>query len=320
MRNGICRKRRLLILVLILLLVGPYVISRIRSGGRQIRTCIGPEPPAVSADFNSSIRVMAYNVAHGRGPIDDNWKGTAAEKRNRILEIAKLLGESRADVVVLNEVDFDSTWSGHQNQAEAIAQAAEFPCRVEHRNLDFRFIYGSLKSGNAILSRYPIVDSKLVRYPALHTTERFLSGHKQGLICTLQISKTQQLRVLAVHLEHRSEETRVRSAQKIVEAVEKSDIPLIAIGDFNSTLPAWPDAEFDSSGRNAMDVLLKSKHFEIASESTPAEWNMTYPSIKAGVTIDWILIPKRWKFSNHRVLDSQLSDHRPVMADLLIAK
>lgn len=320
MRSRQTQVRRLLILALILALIGPYVVSRMRSGGRQLRTCIGAESPAVSVDFRSSIRVLTYNVAHGRGPIDDNWKGTAAEKRNRILEIARLLGDSGADVVILNEVDFDSTWSGYQNQAKAIAQAAGFPSWVEHRNLDFRFIYGSLKSGNAILSRYPIVDAKLVRYPALHTAERFLSGHKQGVICTLQISKTQQLLVLAVHLEHRSEETRVQSAQKIVEAVEKSDIPLIAIGDFNSTLPAWPDAEFDSSGRNAMDVLLKSKHFEIASETTPAEWNMTYPSIKAGVTIDWILIPKRWKFSNHRVLDSQLSDHRPVMADLLIAK
>lgn len=69
-----------------------------------------------------------------------------------------------------------------------------------------------------------------------------------------------------------------------------------------------------------MDVLLESKRFAIAPEATPVEREMTYPSIKAGVTIDWILIPKLWKFSNHRVLDSQLSDHRPVMADLLIAK
>ena len=61
----------------------------------------------MSADFNSSMRVLTYNVAHGRGPIDDNWQGTAAEKRKRIHEIAKLLSESRADVVILNDVDFN---------------------------------------------------------------------------------------------------------------------------------------------------------------------------------------------------------------------
>jgi endonuclease/exonuclease/phosphatase family metal-dependent hydrolase len=234
--------------------------------------------------------------------------------------IAKLIADSNADLVVLNEVDFDSTWSGHQNQAEAIAQAAGFPCWVEHRNLDFRFIYGSLKSGNAILSRYPIVESKLIRYPALRAAERILSGHKQGLLCTLRISKSQQLRVLAVHLEHRNEEIRVQSARKIIEAVEESETPLIAIGDFNSTPSSFPGAEWDSNGQNAMDVLLDSQRFAVTPESVPTVAGMTFSSMKPDRVIDWILIPKTWSFSDHRVLPSDLSDHRPVMADLLISR
>ncbi len=312
------KKRRLFYLALVVWAFGPFVVSRIRSGERQIRAFSNHDAVSASTAFTSSIRLLAYNIAHGRGPTDNNWKGTAAEKRNRIQEIAKLLADTKADVVVLNEVDFDSTWSGHQNQAKAIAQAAGFPYWVEHRNLDVRLIYGSLKSGNAILSRYPIVNSKLVRYPALRTSERILAGHKQGVVCTLQISKSQQLRVLAVHLEHRSEEIRVQSARKIIETVEESQIPLIAIGDFNSTLPTLSGAEFDSKRHNTMKVLLDSKHFAAAPEATPAEWNMTFPSIKPGWTIDWILIPKTWSFSKHRVLDTQLSDHLPVMADLLI--
>jgi endonuclease/exonuclease/phosphatase family metal-dependent hydrolase len=275
----------------------------------------------VSTDSTSSLRVLTYNIAHGRGPTDDNWKGTAAERRDRIQAIAKLLTDSKADLIVLNEVDFDSTWSGHQNQAEAIAQAAGFPNWVEHRNLDFRSIYGSLKSGNAILSRYPIVDSKLVRYPTLRTAERILAGHKQGIVCTLQISESQQLRVIAVHLEHRSEDIRVQSALKIIETVEESEIPLIAIGDFNSTPSSLPDAEFDSNGNNAMDVLFGSNNFSVAPLTTKAdESNMTFPAVKPAWIIDWILIPNTWSFSGHRVLDDHLSDHRPVVADLLIPR
>jgi endonuclease/exonuclease/phosphatase family metal-dependent hydrolase len=68
-----------------------------------------------------------------------------------------------------------------------------------------------------------------------------------------------------------------------------------------------------------MDVLLESQHFAIAPKLAPTVAGMTYSSMQPDRVIDWILIPKTWSFSNYRVLLSDLSDHRPVVADLLIA-
>ena len=177
------RRRQLLFAISALCVVamGPYVISRLRSTERQIRVRSHPVhgPGPASNEPLATIRVLTYNVAHGRGATDDNWEGTAAEKRNRIEEIATLIADAEAHVVVLNEVDFSSTWSGHQNQAEAIARKAGFPYWVEQRNLDFRFVYGSWKFGNAVLSKFPVNGARLVGFPALRSSEQIFAGCKR---------------------------------------------------------------------------------------------------------------------------------------------
>lgn len=260
--------------------------------------------------------MLSYNIAHGRGATDDNWEGVVSEKRRRIDDIARMIAKADADVVVLNEVDFSSTWSGHQDQAEAIALGARFPHWVEQRNVDFRFIYGSWKFGNAVLSRFPIVDTEAMEFPALRPSEQVLAGCKQGVVCTLQVSQSQQIRIFAVHLEHRSEDTRVASARLITQAAESSQIPLLALGDFNSTPSSFPDSQRSAQGRNAMDLLVESGEFELNVQKLPTQKEMTYPSRLRTRVIDWILIPKGWQFLDYHILSSRLSDHRPVVADV----
>jgi endonuclease/exonuclease/phosphatase family metal-dependent hydrolase len=302
--------------VSVVLAIGPYIVSRVRSAGRQIRVRSGMAKSEVSANPVTHIRVLSFNIAHGRGATDDNWEGAIAEKRKRIDDIAQLIAKADADVVVLNEVDFSSTWSGHQNQAEAIALAAGFPYWVEQRNLDFRFVYGSWKFGNAVLSRFPIVDAEAMEFPALRSSERVLAGCKQGVVCTLQLSQSQQIGILAVHLEHRSEDTRVLSAKLIIKAVEASKMPLVVLGDFNSTPSSFPHSQSSADGQNAMDLLIESSRFDLNVQKLPTQQEMTYSSTLPTRVIDWILIPKNWQFTDYRLISSRLSDHLPVVADL----
>jgi len=313
------RQRRLLLLAfaaLLVLIIGPYIVSRARSAGRQIR--VFSEATAVPAERVSTVRLLAYNIAHGRGATDDNWEGTVEEKKERIEEIAQLIVRSEADVVVLNEVDFCSTWSGHQNQAEAIARLTGFQHRVEQRSLDFRFIYGSWKFGNVILSRYPITDAEIVKYPALSGWEELLAGCKQGVVCKLQLSQSQQVRLLAVHLEYRSEDVRVSSAQRIVDLSKSSDVPIIAAGDFNSTPSDLPNAERSATGKNAMDVIEASRQFQRCANTFATQNEMTFSSMRPTRVIDWILVPNGWSFGEYLIVPSQLSDHRPVIATIEI--
>jgi endonuclease/exonuclease/phosphatase family metal-dependent hydrolase len=258
--------------------------------------------------------VLTYNIAHGRGATDGNWEESGEAKQRRIQEIARLIDQTQADVVILNEVDFDCTWSGNQHQAEAIARLAKFPNWVEQRNLDFRFLYGSWKFGNAILSKYPVVDVQIVEYPAYQRGEKCLAGCKQGVLCTLQVSVQQRVRVLAVHLEHRSEDVRVASAQRIVDLAKSSPVPLVAGGDFNSAPVDFPKAEKTATGLNAMETLRGSGLFRSRPEGPPRASEMTFSSSQPAAVIDWILIPTDWEFADYRVIPSRLSDHRPVIA------
>jgi endonuclease/exonuclease/phosphatase family metal-dependent hydrolase len=313
---AIWRKRTLLIAfsIVIVVALGPYLVSRARSQGRRVTIHHGVD--VVVGDDFGEIRVVTFNVAHGRGATDDNWEEDGSEKHSRISKIAQLIRQMDVDVVVLNEVDFCATWSGHQNQAEAIAELAGFPHRVEQRNLDFQFVYGSWKFGNAVLSKFPIVDAKVIDLPRFRSWEAWLAGFKRGVLCTLQLTPEKQIGVLAVHLEHRSEQVRVESARMIAEVANAANVPLIAAGDFNSTPAGFPHAITTDDGKNAMEVIKESGVFQLLPDASPGQPDMTYSTTQPTQVIDWILIPKASSFSDYRVVDTKLSDHRPVIATI----
>ena len=277
-----------------------------------------PRPPPAAEV--SQARVLIYNIAHGRGPSGGNWDGPTADDRARVAQIAEMILRESPDIVILNEVDFDSTWSGHQNQARAIADEAGFSHIMEQRNFDLRFVYGSWKFGNAVLSKFPIVSAQSIDYPNLSGWEHLFTGSKQGSVCTLQLSATQQLRVIPVHLEHRSRTTRIGSAQTLIATAAASPIPTLAAGDFNSVKSVHADAQAKEPAGTAIDLLRESQAFNFPPPSGLAneEGEPTFPSHAPKRQIDWILAPAGWSFSEYRVLEDVLSDHRAVLAVLNI--
>jgi endonuclease/exonuclease/phosphatase family metal-dependent hydrolase len=86
------------------------------------------------------LRIATYNIAHGRGLAESNWDGgSPADHEARLQAIAAELRAWPVDVVVLEEVDFDASWSHRVNQAEVLARAAGFPYWIEQSNYDLRF-------------------------------------------------------------------------------------------------------------------------------------------------------------------------------------
>jgi endonuclease/exonuclease/phosphatase family metal-dependent hydrolase len=308
-----------------LLLVGlgvvfiPYAFSRIASPWRCVSVHSLSNQASSSRAPSNRLRVVTYNIAHGRGPIEDNWKGgTADERLARLNRIGDLLKEMHADVIVLNEVDFDSSWSFGVDQAAYLAERAGYTHWAEERNLDFRVLWRTWRFGNAVLSRYPIVEAREVSLPGEVGWETILAGKKRGVLCKLDANGT-QFQVLAAHLSHRSEPVRVASAQMILNLAAAADSPILVAGDLNSTPTGFPHSHIDAGGKNAIDVLDASGQFIRRPELAPQESGMTYPSIDGKSVIDWILIPKSWQFHDYQVKLSELSDHRPVIAEIHIA-
>jgi len=321
------RHRRKLLLLLAVLLavgVGPYVVSRARSAGRRVR--IVELPDVAAAEFTGNVRtlrILTYNIAHGRGATDGNWDEGGDAKRKRIAAIANLIAEQKPDVVVLNEIDFHAVWSGGQNQAEAIARQAGFRYRVEQRNIDFRFAYGSWKFGNAVLSRYPIIATELIDYPPVAVWEAWLAGKKRGVVCTLELSPGQRVQVVAVHLQTRDMIARLRAARVLLNRKRDASLPMILAGDFNASPVGFPYSERAPAeyGRvNTMDMLTALGRLDHRPKENPQLADFTYPTMSPDRVIDWVLIPREWRFTDYRVIDSDLSDHRPVVATVRFAE
>jgi endonuclease/exonuclease/phosphatase family metal-dependent hydrolase len=319
-RTTLFRRIRLIAIILLAIVLVPYGFSRVASSWRRLSVHTSRDLPAGKRD-NGTFRIACYNIAHGRGLATSNWRGGTAEERNtRLRQIADLLRHIDADIVVLNEVDFDSSWSSSTNQARYLAKQAGYPYWAEQRNLDFRVLTWKWRFGNAVLSRYPIVQASVVDLPGFSAVETFFAGKKRILNCTIELNGD-KVRVLAVHLCHRSEAIRARSAEVITEIASSDTGATIVAGDFNSSPSGFPNSESDTAWGNAMDILDASALFQRQPEQpfgSPAE--LTYHSTQPAATIDWILVPKHCQIVEYRVEPSALSDHRPVVADLSLER
>jgi endonuclease/exonuclease/phosphatase family metal-dependent hydrolase len=93
---------------------------------------------------------------------------------------------------------------------------------------------------------------------------------------------------------------------------------VIIAGDLNSTPPEFPGSSRTPDGDNTIAVLDRSGGFRRAPADRPVtEDDFTFHSAEPRVVIDWILIPADWHFRQYRVHPSPLSDHRPVVAEVM---
>lgn len=309
------RRIRLVLILIVAILVLPYFQSRYYSDANRIRS-FGPAATSENAEqFDPVLRIASYNIAHGRGLAESNWNGGSHQERMlRLEKIAELIRSLDADIVVLNEVDFDSSWSGGINQAEFLAEAAGFPYRVEQRNLDMRFLFWTWRFGNSILSKHRIESAAVIDLPGYRTTETWLAGKKRGINAAVT-ANGQSVRVLGVHLSHRSEALRTQSADQLVSIAARSRLPTIIAGDLNSTPSGFPNAQTSVDGRNAIDILSGAQLERNPQQPPVSDQTLTFHSSAPKSVIDWILIPSGFQFSSYRVHPSELSDHRPIVAE-----
>jgi endonuclease/exonuclease/phosphatase family metal-dependent hydrolase len=177
----------------------------------------------------AGLRVAAWNVQRGA----------------RLDEIARVLGELDADVVLLAEVDDGMGRSGGRNVARALAEALEmsYAFAVSYlvladdlgENPDRR-PNGLALAGTALLSRVPIVSPRNVDLPELRdkfsSSEKRL-GHKRALAARLAVDGD-DLAVAACHLDSTASSAgRARQLAALLGALPPG--PALVGGDFNSS-------------------------------------------------------------------------------------
>lgn len=304
---------RLLLLAFVITVLW-WAWGRATAGERRLVLVSGAPAPTAQVD-SGPIRILAWNIAHGRGALEPdpfrNWRGSRSDRLARLHRIADVVRNVDADVVLLNEVDFDAGWSHGVNQAEFIAAAAGYPFRVEQRNFDVRTPIESWAFGNAVLSRLPIEGVEWVELPPHSRLEEWLVGSKDAAVVRLE-SGPVSLAVLPVHLGFRSEETRL-AAVPVLDSVAAALVPpLILAGDFNTAPPGWPAV----ADRTALGALLERGWTSPRAEEPAAPGELTFPTYGPVEARDWILAEPPLRIHESGVVGGagRLSDHAPVVA------
>ena len=237
-----------------------------------------------------NLTVMTYNIQHGH--VHQSNPG-----RIDLKETASVIRDSGADLIGLNEVRGRGDHPDYTAQVEEMAAFLGFHC-VFGRSI---YVGGNNPYGNAVLSRWPISESKVFHIPdpaAELRISRF--EHRSILRAAVDLPEGGQFAVFSSHFGLTPEEQ--RNAVVLASALTEAErLPFVLMGDFNVTP--------DDPALDPLDERLTVTHPYL-------EGQLTHPSHAPDCRIDYIYASPSVTVNGARVLPSTASDHRPVVAEL----
>lgn len=266
-----------------------------------------------------NIRVAQWNVARFIEWKRNNNKGS--QTRLKMLDQIK---EQNADVLCFQEF-FTSTDSAYYNNLQYMMKEAGYP----------HFTYAWMNDGhlqwfgNAIFSKYPIVDSGKVYFPhsrfpetLLHAdikfgadTVRIYTTHLQSVAFkqqdfeNIEEIKKEQKDIIEnskglFGKVRRAMVVRKEQAEIIKEMLSNDPYPYIITGDFNDVPNSYAYATV--KGDDLQDIFLK-KGFGVGR---------TFSGISPTLRIDYIFATKDFSIKQFNRIARNLSDHYMLVADL----
>lgn len=239
------------------------------------------------------LRVMTWNIAAGHGDL---------------MRTADVIRASGADIVALQEVDVH--WSERSEFADQAARLAE----MLDMNVRFGPIYRlpgaagtpDREFGLAFLTRRRIVEFRNHPITRLSTQAenaepRLMPGFLEAVVEAGGVT----VRVFDTHLDYRPDpRVRARQVADMLNIIGGTAAPTILMGDLN----APPDAPEIAPLRSLLgDAWQKNGGF-------------TYPADEPVRRIDYILTSDHFVVLDARVVDTRASDHRAVVADLIVRR
>lgn len=241
------------------------------------------------ADVNDQLpedafRVMSYNIQHARG-----MDGVVDPGR-----IAGVILDSGADIVALQEVDAGVERSGRRDIAAEIAEAAGLEYLVFGKNIDHQ----GGDYGNAILSRYPIIEDRNRQFETYGPEQR-------GVLQAVIDIDGRTLLIMNTHLDYSQDD---RERMHYAESVQDSVLPryetdaVIFAGDFN-----------DVPGSRVYQRITEylSDVWTLSGEGD----GLTIPPNQPSRRIDYIFHDDGVVPAKATVLETMASDHLPIVAE-----
>jgi endonuclease/exonuclease/phosphatase family metal-dependent hydrolase len=232
-----------------------------------------------------TLRVMSYNIHTGIG----------TDKKLDLRRLAEAITRERPDLVGLQEVDRGVERTGRVDQIEELARLTGM-----HYAFAPNLAYQGGWYGVAILSRFPILSTEHARYRHLREAER------RGYLRVAVSVGGRAVSFVTTHLDYQHDDNRLYETRQLLEALPRTDSPLIVAGDFN-----------EEPGGASYQLMLS--RFADAWSAGGAEGNgLTYPADQPRKRIDYIFHAPRegTRARLARVVESLASDHRALVAEI----
>ncbi len=242
------------------------------------------KPAEAASDF--PLRVMAWNIRHGRGE----------DGKVDLERIAGVIAQQKPDVVLLQEVDERARRTGQVAQTEVLARLTGLKGTFG-KAMDFE----GGGYGNAVLARWEPVESRVIPLPG---------GDEPRCALAVAIDLPDgrgRITVVSTHLDARSAEARATHAKELSAGLAGQPECLVLGGDFNATRDDAPLTVFGEPWLHPMKE---------------GDATGTIPAGEPRHEIDFILVkPARDgtppAITRYMVVEEKIaSDHRPIVMDL----
>lgn len=274
-----------------------------------------------------TLTVVSYNIGYLSGLTNNE----AVERSQELFETNQqaaiaALNDLDADLIGFQEIDLDAWRSFQVNQVEEIATALNLSYGAIAINWDKNYVpfpywppsahFGRVLSGQAVLSRFPIISNERIVLEKVPDNPFFYNALYLDRVAQVsQIDKDgQTIVVINVHLEAFDSPTRQRQTERVRDLAESyaAEYPVLLIGDFNSAL----NREAEGSDRS-IQTLLASTVFRsaVAPEELEAPEQATFPSDQPEFKLDYLFYnPDKIELVDVNVVEAaaQASDHLPI--------
>jgi endonuclease/exonuclease/phosphatase family metal-dependent hydrolase len=249
----------------------------------------------------ANLTVLVYNIHAGK-----DAKGV-----DNLERVSQIIRDTKADIVLLQEVDKNTTRSGKVDQvtrfSELTGMYPAFGKTLDYQGGDY---------GIAILSKWKIGTDTLIHLPVQPPQLRSgVSYEPRGALRVRIMSPLGIITVLNTHLDpSRTDSFRVQEVKTLLQAARDDATPRIASlpdvnfytlvgGDFNSEPESAVHAAMSTEWRDGFSVCGKGS-------------GLSYPDDKPVKRIDYLWLSGKIRCVDARVIDTNASDHRPVLFHL----
>jgi endonuclease/exonuclease/phosphatase family metal-dependent hydrolase len=239
-----------------------------------------------SAPVPREIRVLVYNIHAGK-----DAKGV-----DNLARVAELVRSTNADIVLLQEVDRGTTRSGKVDQPDVLSKLTGFNIAFG-KTLD----YQGGDYGIAVLSRWPIRGDTLIRLPVNPPQARSggLYEPRGALRATIEVPGG-SLEVVNTHIDASREDFYRRQEMTTILQLAAQRSTLVG-GDLNA-----------EPGSAVIEMIRGSPVRDAWAECGTGP-GLSYPADKPVKRIDYLLVPSGWRCVSGTVIETDASDHRPVL-------